>query len=499
MHQGQRLYGGDTDPQTGEGAGTDGNDVAVDLPNREFVPLQQRLYLAGQALAVGLIAIAAGDGNEPAVACEGDAAARSRRIESENDHETRITRCLDCRCARFLYSHTFTGRRTQAYPWRTTAPRSPCDPVTPSATSRSSPTRAPTPAMRQYLEAKRQHPDAIVFFRMGDFYEMFYEDALVAARALDLTLTSRSKDASGSGIPMCGVPHHAAAGYLTRLVEQGFRVAVCEQIDTRKAKGIVRREVVRVVSPGTFTDASYLDDREPSFLMGLVVQAGRERTGGEPDPSRYGMALLDLSTGEFMTTEYMGAVGRQALADDVATLRPREVQLASVEELRSVLADSPATAVTNVEPWLFDVDRAREALTRQFGTEGLDGFGLRDRPAAVAAAGGLVRHLRETQKMQLPHVRNVQFRQTSDAMIIDPPTMKHLEVIVSNDGSRAGSLLAEIDGTVTTMGSRLLRTGCFGRWCVSSGSTTGSTPSRSSRFDRSSAGNCVRCSNRFRI
>ena len=311
--------------------------------------------------------------------------------------------------------------------------------------------------MRQYLEAKRQHPDAIVFFRMGDFYEMFYEDALVAARALDLTLTSRSKDASGSGIPMCGVPHHAAAGYLTRLVEQGFRVAVCEQIETRKAKGIVRREVVRVVSPGTFTDASYLDEREPSFLMGLVVLAGRERTGGEPDPSRYGMALLDLSTGEFMTTEYTGAVGRQALADDVATLRPREVLLASVEELRSVLADSPATAVTNVEPWLFDVDRAREALTRQLGTEGLDGFGLRDRPAAVAAAGGLLRHLRETQKMQLPHVRNVQFRQTSDAMIIDPPTMKHLEVIVSNDGSRAGSLLAEIDGTVTTMGSRLLR------------------------------------------
>ena len=127
--------------------------------------------------------------------------------------------------------------------------------------------------MRQYLDAKRQYRDAIVLFRMGDFYEMFYEDALTAARALDITLTSRSKDASGSGIPMCGVPHHAVDTYLTRLVQKGFRVAICEQVeDPKTAKGLVRREVVRVVSPGTFTDASYLDDREPTFLMGLVAQ-----------------------------------------------------------------------------------------------------------------------------------------------------------------------------------------------------------------------------------
>src|SRR2546428_2681792 len=128
-----------------------------------------------------------------------------------------------------------------------------------------------TPAMRQYLEAKRQHRDAIVLFRMGDFYEMFYEDALVAARALDLMLTSRSKDPGGNGIPMCGVPYHAVDGYLARLVKKGFRVAICEQVeDPRKAKGLVKREVVRVVSPGTLTDSGYLDAREPAYLMAIV-------------------------------------------------------------------------------------------------------------------------------------------------------------------------------------------------------------------------------------
>src|SRR5438477_6569622 len=150
-----------------------------------------------------------------------------------------------------------------------------------------------TPAMRQYLDAKRQHRDAIVFFRMGDFYEMFYEDALVAARALDLTLTSRSKDAGGNGIPMCGVPYHAMDGYLARLVRKGFRVAICEQVeDPKKAKGIVKREVVRVVSPGTLTDATYLEARQPSFLMAIVKAS-----------DRYGAAIIDISTGEFIVAE----------------------------------------------------------------------------------------------------------------------------------------------------------------------------------------------------
>src|SRR5438876_3780642 len=155
-----------------------------------------------------------------------------------------------------------------------------------------------TPAMRQYLDAKQHHRDAIVLFRMGDFYETFYEDALVAARALELTLTARSKDANGGGIPMCGVPYHAVDTYIARLVKKGFRVAICDQVeDPRKAKGLVKREVVRVVSPGTLTDANFLDAREPAFLMAVAPGPG----------SVLGVALLDLSTGEFSAAEYSGA------------------------------------------------------------------------------------------------------------------------------------------------------------------------------------------------
>src|SRR5437867_7958186 len=174
-----------------------------------------------------------------------------------------------------------------------------------------------TPAMRQYLDAKGQHRDAILLFRMGDFYEMFFEDALVAARALELTLTSRSKDANGGGIPMCGVPFHAVDGYIARLVRKGFRVAICEQVeDPRKAKGIVKREVVRVVSPGTLTDAKYLDAREPAFLMSILM------SGDARAPQQTaGVALLDLSTGEFTAAEYSGNDGMQALADELAVLK----------------------------------------------------------------------------------------------------------------------------------------------------------------------------------
>src|SRR5947199_3346908 len=164
--------------------------------------------------------------------------------------------------------------------------------------------------MRQYLDAKHQHRDALVFFRMGDFYEMFYEDALVAARALDLTLTSRSKDTQGNGIPMCGVPFHAAETYVARLVRKGFRVAICDQTeDARKAKGLVKREVVRVVSPGTLTEATYLDAREPAFIMAVCPRLRGSAASARQADEVLGVALLDLSTGEFTAAEYHGADG----------------------------------------------------------------------------------------------------------------------------------------------------------------------------------------------
>jgi len=228
--------------------------------------------------------------------------------------------------------------------------------------------------MRQYLDAKQQYRDAIVFFRMGDFYEMFYEDALVAARALELTLTSRSKDAGGNGIPMCGVPHHAADGYVTRLVKKGFRVAICEQTeDPKKAKGLVKRAVVRVVSPGTLTDANYLEAREPAYLMSIAA-AG----------DLYGVGLIDLSTGEFTTAEYRTGDGLQALADEISVLRPREVVVPSKE----IVDRLPEIArlqlpVTTADAWTFEPEAARRALLDQLRVHGLDGFGLEAEPAVI--------------------------------------------------------------------------------------------------------------------
>jgi len=303
--------------------------------------------------------------------------------------------------------------------------------------------------MRQYLDAKNQHRDSILLFRMGDFYEMFYEDALVAARALELTLTSRSKDANGGGIPMCGVPHHAVDTYIARLVKKGFRVAICDQVeDPRKAKGIVKREVVRVVSPGTLTDANFLDAREPAFLMSIAPSNGTGHT--------VGVALLDLSTGEFTAAEYVGAEGTRGLADELSVLKPRE----SVAPAGTALPEPITTAgipVTTVDAWTFDGESARRTLLTQLRASGLEGFGLDGRAAAVSAAGALVHHLRGTQKVDLAHISQIAYRQRAESLLVDPTTIKHLEVLEGSEGGRAGSLLDEIDRTMTSIGSRLLR------------------------------------------
>ena len=309
-----------------------------------------------------------------------------------------------------------------------------------------------TPAMRQYLDAKQQYRDAILLFRMGDFYEMFYEDALVAARALEITLTSRSKDANGGGIPMCGVPFHAVDAYITRLVRKGFRVAVCDQVeDPRKAKGIVKREIVRVVSPGTLTDAGYLDAREPAFLLAILFGTGT----GAATPTA-GVALLDLSTGDFSAAEYTGADGMQALADEISVLKPREIVMPADTERPAMIAAS-GVPVTPVDAWTFDHESARRTLLEQLRAGGLEGFGLDRRPAAVAAAGALVHYLRTTQKVDLAHVRAITYRQRADALLVDPTTLKHLEILEGSEGGRDGSLLNELDRTVTSVGSRLLR------------------------------------------
>jgi len=310
-----------------------------------------------------------------------------------------------------------------------------------------------TPAMRQYQDAKRQFRDAIVFFRMGDFYEMFYEDALVASRALELTLTSRARDAGGAGIPMCGVPYHAADGYLTRLVKKGFRVAICEQVeDPKKAKGLVRREVVRVVSPGTLTDTSYLEAREPNLLMAIA------RTGTGEQRS-VGVAMVDVSTGECTAAEYAGTTGLSALGDELAVLRPREVVVATESDLPDDLPEIGRLRipVTRADGWTFEAETARRTLLEQLRTHSLEAFDLEAHPAAISAAGALLAYLRDTQKADLAHIRTVRYRPAHDGLLIDPVTMKHLEVVVGAEGTAEGSLLREIDRTVTSMGARLLR------------------------------------------
>jgi DNA mismatch repair protein MutS len=306
-----------------------------------------------------------------------------------------------------------------------------------------------TPAMRQYQDAKRQYRDAIVFFRMGDFYEMFYEDALVAARALELTLTSRSKDAAGGAIPMCGVPHHAVDGYLARLVRKGFRVAICEQVeDPRHAKGVVKREVVRVISPGTLLDPASLEAREPAFLAAVVSS-----------PEAAGVAIIDVSTGEFSAAEYAGDARWQTVNDELAVLRPREIIVSSASDVTSHLPEIARASlpVTTLEPWPFERETARRTLTEQFRAAGLEGFGLEPHDAALRAAGALVHYLRDTQKADLAHVRGIAFREAADALLIDPETLKHLEVMASADGSRPATLIHTIDRTVTPMAGRLLR------------------------------------------
>jgi DNA mismatch repair protein MutS len=302
--------------------------------------------------------------------------------------------------------------------------------------------------MRQYLDAKRQHRDAIVLFRMGDFYEMFFEDAIVASRVLELTLTSRSKDATGTAIPMCGMPFHAVDGYLSRLVKHGYRVALCEQVeDPKKAKGLVKREVTRVVSPGTFTDAGYLDAREPAFLAAVA------RTSAQT----VGLAVIDVSTGEFSAAEWTGPGADAAVAAEIAVLRPKELLVADDAVVNLWVPPLVTPRVTRLEAWSFDPSRARELLIDQLRTASLAGYGLDDAPAATAAAGAIVGYLRETQRVDLAHVRDISRRVTTDALLIDPVTLRHLNVIEGVDGGRAGSLLDELDRTVTSMGGRLIR------------------------------------------
>ena len=313
-------------------------------------------------------------------------------------------------------------------------------------------TRSATPAMQQYHRMKAEHPGTLLFFRMGDFYEMFFEDAETASEALEIALTSRSKTSSGEPIPMCGVPHHAATGYIARLIKQGFRVALCEQMeDPKKAKGVVRRDVVRVITPGTQLEAGELDPSSASFV--LAIAAGDNRVGA---------AYLDASTGEFTVSQWDGVDAWDKLRDDMSAAQPKEVLVPEGVALPRWLEDpaQPESAIPRVEISERDmgVRRARRELQAHFGVANLRAFGCESLEQAIAAGGAALRYVRETQKRDLTHVTGLQTRESSEALVIDGLTRRNLELVESlADGTRRGTLLDILDLTQTALGARLLR------------------------------------------
>ncbi len=345
-------------------------------------------------------------------------------------------------------------------------------------------TEPSTPLMRQYAAVKKEHPTALLFFRLGDFYELFFDDAILAAKELQITLTSRNKE-KGIAVPMCGVPYHAAEGYIGKLIRKGFKVAICEQMeDPRQAKKLVRREVTRVVTPGTAADSS-LGSEENNFLAALA-QVG----------DRVGFAALDLSTGEFRATEFSGEGALRRVQEELEQLRPKELLYGSAAPLfeiagaagkdepsfarpdsrepalslskgrlsphgssRQPRAAGAACTETPLDDWIFAPDHALPLLENHFGVLSLEGFGLAGRTAAAAAAGAILYYVRSTQRGSLDHVDRIGWYERQSCLVLDAVTVRNLELIEPLfAGTDAGvTLFRSIDCAVTPMGKRLLR------------------------------------------
>jgi DNA mismatch repair protein MutS len=342
-----------------------------------------------------------------------------------------------------------------------------------------------TPLMRQYAAIKKEHPNALLFFRLGDFYELFFDDAVLASRELQITLTSRNKE-KGIAIPMCGVPYHAAEGYISKLIRRGFKVAVCEQVeDARLATKLVRREVTRVVTPGTAADSS-LNAEENNFLAAVA-------TVGDCA----GFAALDLSTGEFRATEFRGESAGRRVQEELEQLRPKEMLYGSSAPLlelsvgvqmrsftprdgpearphtndRRSTSTAPVARVsgsgwaeTPLDDWIFAPDHAVPLLENHFGVLSVEGFGLAGKPAAASAAGAILYYIRSTQRGTLDHVDRIGFYERQNCLVLDAVTVRNLELIeplftTAFAGTDAGvTLFRCMDATVTPMGKRLLRT-----------------------------------------
>jgi len=304
-----------------------------------------------------------------------------------------------------------------------------------------------TPMIRQYLGIKKKNADAILLYRLGDFYEMFFEDAKVASKILQITLTSRG-GGKGRKVPMCGVPYHAVDNYISRLVKAGYRVAICEQVeDAAAAKGIVKRETVRLITPGTALSDNLLEERKNNFLVAL-----------DKDDGMVGLSLIDLSTGEFKVAQLKDG---EELYNELTRLNPSECllpeRLKEEEEFLKRLGREGGMLITPREDFAFDTETAYRALTSHFRTHSLEGFGCEDLPLALGAAGAILDYLRETQKTALSHIVKLTAYSTSEFMVLDGVTQRNLELIHTLAGTKGGSLLSVLDDTVTSMGGRKLR------------------------------------------
>ena len=311
--------------------------------------------------------------------------------------------------------------------------------------------------MRQYGSIKQRYPETLLFFRLGDFYELFYEDAVTAARELEITLTSRNKE-KGVAIPMCGVPYHAAEGYVNKLIRKGYRVAICDQVeDAKLAKTLVKREVTRVVTPGTAIDAGIASARENNYL-GAIARKGES----------VALALADLSTGDFRVTEFSGPDAAANLNDELERMLPREVLLSRGQATQS--SKEPASTDGNsqqgyhlpvptyLDEWVFEPDYCRRILREQLGVADLTGLGLDGRPPALAAAGAIIHYVRETQRAALAPLDHLKFYHQEDCLLLDPVTLRNLEMLEPMFGNSPETTLSgSMDQCVTSMGSRLLR------------------------------------------
>ena len=361
-------------------------------------------------------------------------------------------------------------------------------------------TEPTTPLMQQYHAAKKQHPTAMLLFRLGDFFELFYDDAVVASKILQITLTARNKE-KGQAVPMCGVPYHAAENYIARLIRAGHKVAICEQMEEPgPGKKIVRREVIRVLTPGTATASSLVESKENNFLAAVsrsraagtsaVSAAGTGgatvgATGGKSAARRaentIGLAYVDLSTGEFRATEFAGEKADARLRDELGILRPREILLSQPVTLFPVSAtnemDGLGGVETRLDDWVFETSYATRLLEEHFRVASLDGFGLDGHVQAASAAGALVHYLRETSAIGarkpedaakvpslrpagagLEHLDRISYYEQQDALILDAVTVRNLELVEPSAGDdSSATLLKAIDETATGMGARLLR------------------------------------------